>query len=258
MVGEHAGHRQRMRARFRQQGLEGFAPHEVLELILFHAIPQRNVNPLAHRLIDRFGSLNAVLEAAPEELEAVEGVGECAATLLSLFWHVNRMYQRGLNAQREKLLTPMDMRRHCLRLLEGLKEEHFYVVCVDAQTRVIRDVLVAKGTIDEVTAYPRTVAQIVLAHNAHAVILCHNHPGGTLMPSHADLSVTKQLGTMLEAINVKLMDHVLVAAGHTLSMVDCGLIVHELVDGCVRSRVADAGDEIMVRHLVERKLGKQK
>lgn len=90
MAGEHAGHRQRMRERFRAGGLEGFADHEVLELMLFYAIPQRNVNPLAHRLLDRFGTLHAVLEAPVEELMKVEGVGQYAALLLSLFSHAAR------------------------------------------------------------------------------------------------------------------------------------------------------------------------
>ena len=97
MAGEHAGHRQRMRERFRAGGLEGFADHEVLELMLFYAIPQRNVNPLAHRLLDRFGTLHAVLEAPVEELMKVEGVGQYAALLLSLFSHAARRLEMSLS-----------------------------------------------------------------------------------------------------------------------------------------------------------------
>ena len=93
MAGEHAGHRQRMRERFRTQGLDGFAPHEVLELMLFYAIPQKNVNPLAHRLLERFGTLHGVLQASVEQLMQVDGIGETAATLLSLFAHSARQLE---------------------------------------------------------------------------------------------------------------------------------------------------------------------
>ena len=120
MAGAHDGHRRRMRERFRREGLNGFADHEALELMLFYAIPQRNVNPLAHRLLDTFGSLHGVLDAPVEELQKVEGVGEYAATLLSLFSQTARRIQQSRQSQ----LTPVTNRgqaeAHCLALLGGL------------------------------------------------------------------------------------------------------------------------------------------
>ena len=131
MAGAHDGHRGRMRERFRREGLNGFADHEALELMLFYAIPQRNVNPLAHALLERFGSFHGVLEASEEELCRVEGVGEYAAVLLHLFAAVGRRVEESRAGQREKLRNRMEAQEHCRRLLAGRRQEAFYVVCLD-------------------------------------------------------------------------------------------------------------------------------
>lgn len=258
MSDEHAGHRQRMRQRFREHGLKGFAPHEVLELILFHAIPRRNVNPLAHRLLEHFGSLHAVLDAPLEALEAVEGMGENAATLLRLFSDVARM--SALSRQHEEKerasLTFGDLKRHCLSLLDGLKEEHFYVVCLDAKGRLIRDVLISKGSLSEAPAYPRQVAQTVLAHNAYAVVLCHNHPGGDEVPSDTDLTMTNELGAMLKAMEVTLYDHMIVADGRVLSMERCGLLTREKPEQ-EHSRAASGAGRTRIRHQIRKSAQKE-
>ena len=159
MAGEHAGHRQRMRERFLTGGLEGFADHEVLELMLFYAIPQRNVNPLAHRLLDRFGTLHAVLEAPVEELMKVEGVGQYAALLLSLFSHAARRLEMSRENTGKLICNRGMAEKHAVRLLQGLRTEHFYAVCLDGRMQLIADELIARGSIDEVQAYPRVVAE---------------------------------------------------------------------------------------------------
>ena len=260
MAGEHDGHRQRMRQRFQEQGLDGFAPHEVLELILFHAIPRANVNPLAHRLMDAFGSLHAVLEADVQDLMKVEGVGEKAAVLLSLFGHVDRQLEKSRSRERKKLRNREAAARHCLGLLAGLREEHLYLVCLNAQMEVVQNALIARGTLNEVPAYPRMVAEAALRANAHAVVLCHNHPGGSVVPSQADLEMTASLGQLLQSLDVMLADHVIVAGEDALSLVECGLLQHEAVGGNVLSRVADPGGELLSRDRVRaalKKKGKQ-
>ena len=250
MAGEHAGHRQRMRERFRAQGLDGFAPHEMLELMLFYAIPQKNVNPLAHRLLERFGSLHGVLQASVEQLMQVEGMGEYAATLLSLFAHASRQLEISRNQELPRLFTKGVALEHCRRLVDGLKQEHFYVVCLNAQLEVIRDVLIARGTLDEVQAYPREVARVVLESNAHSVILCHNHPGGSMVPSQADLDLTGILGNLLSSMNVELIDHVVVGRGMALSMMDHGLLTKDVSSGMMVTRVADPESATRIRHML--------
>jgi len=258
MATEHAGHRQRMRERFLADGLQGFASHEILELILFFAIPQRNVNPLAHQLINHFGSLHAVLDAPVEELEKVDGVGRYAATLLSLFSHVSRQLSMRREGEKHFIGNRRLANEHCFHLLRGLPEEHFYVVCMDAKFCLIKDVPISRGTLNEVPAYPRLVAEAVLRHNAHAVVLCHNHPGGSELPSQQDVEITQQLGLMLSSLGVVLADHVIVSGKGAFSMVSHGLITHEASNNSVQAKVADSANEIRIRHTLAKQQEKSK
>ena len=254
MAGEHAGHRLRMRQRFRESGLDGFAPHEVLELALFYAIPQRNVNPLAHSLLERFGSLHGVLDAPVEELQKVDGMGEYAATLLSLFAQVARRLEQSRSGQRETISTRKAAEDHCVRLLSGLKQEQFYAVCLNGQMQLLGDALIARGSLSEAVAYPRLVAEAALRYNAHSVVLCHNHPGGSLVPSHQDMELTRTLAQLLESIEVRLADHIIVADGKALSMVRHGLIQQNSVQDGLVTRVADSSGEVLIRSRLQKAL----
>ena len=252
MAGEHAGHRQRMRERFIRQGLEGFAPHEILELLLFYAIPRQNTNPLAHRLIDHFGSLHGVLEAPVEELMKVEGVGESAAVLLSLFFHTARQLEFSREKALELISNRMEAEAHCRRLLNGLKQEHLYAVCLNGQMGVISDVLIAKGTISEVPAYPRLVVEAALRHNAHAVVMCHNHPGGQLVPSQVDVESTYAISHLLAGIGITLADHIIVSNGQTLSMNSEGYLAHVL-PGQEQVQAASSAGQVRIAHELAKK-----
>ncbi len=241
---EHDGHRKRMRERYRSQGLAGFAPHEILELLLFYAIPQKNVNPLAHTLIDRFGTLYGVLHATPEQLMQTEGVGEYAATLITLFANVSKIAELTRGAGREKLSTRKAAVNYCCRLLEGEKRELFYAVCLNGQMEILAAVLIAKGSLSDVPAYPRIVMDAVLTHNAHGVLLCHNHPGGSIAPSQADLDATATLSRLLGEIEVTLVDHLIVANGEAFSMVRNGFIRQQATPSGIAVRVADSAGEV--------------
>ena len=256
-MGVHDGHRQRKKDQFRQQGLESFADHEALELLLFYAIPQRDVNPLAHRLMDRYGSLHAVLEADVGELVRVEGVGEYAASLLSLFSHVDRRLEQSRSQQKKRLVNRAACCAYCVSLLAGLRQEHLYLLCLNAQLEILHTALIARGSLNEVVAYPRLVAEAALRANAHSVILCHNHPGGSAIPSQQDLDMTASLVRMLQGLEITLVDHVVVAGEDALSMVECGLLRHESLNGVLHSRVADPGGEIMIRERVRQHLQKK-
>ena len=216
---EHDGHRRRMRARYAKQGLEGFAGHEVLELLLFYAIPQKNVNPVAHELLERFGSLSGVLQAEPEQLRKVDGIGEYAAVYLSLFAKVARYAQLEKAGARVAIPNRGAAEEYCINLLAGERHEVFYAICMDAQMRVLHNALIAKGSLSGVPAYPRLVAEAALNHNAHSVLLCHNHPGGSPGPSQADVESTRRLGVLLHGMEVKLADHIIVADERAFSMV---------------------------------------
>ena len=218
----HDGHRRRLRDRFRLEGLEGFAPHEVLELLLFYARARGDVNPLAHRLLEVFGSLKGVLEAPVEQLCAVEGVGEETATLISLMVPMFRRYEMCLCEDAKRLAHYSDVQTYCRALLTGLRKERFYVISISTQMKVLGQRIVGEGSLSEVPAYPRLVVETALNHNAYGVILCHNHPGGDAVPSIGDVDVTRELETVLARLGIALMDHIIVADSGTYSMVQHG------------------------------------
>ena len=214
----HQGHRTRLRQRYLAQGLEAFQPHEALELLLFYAIPRRDTNLLAHRLLKRFGSLNAVLSARPEELIQVEGVGEHTAVLLSLVKPLAGLAQRGKAGNLPLLRTNQDLRDYCLHLPFEPGKETFYLLCLDAQWRVLRAVPLFTGTIDMVSVHARVVVETALRHHAYSVLAVHNHPSNVSKPSQADIEITQSLRAALEAVDIPLIDHIIVSDGRTFSM----------------------------------------
>ncbi len=224
----HEGHRQRLRDRFLQDGLDGFAPHEVLELLLCYAIPQRNVNPLAHELLSYFGSLHAVFDATPEQLLKVEGIGPYAAAFLHLIAPLCRRIEISRMGQKPRLQNRKDAQAYCMNLLSGFHHEHFYLLALDAKMQLLGTVLIGKGSLSEVPAYPRLAVEAAIKYNAHSVVLCHNHPGGSTDPSDADLQATFRLVEVLSGIEVLVMDHIIVAGGQTSSMVQMGYIRHAI------------------------------
>lgn len=214
----HEGHRRRLRERFRLEGLEHFSPHEVLELMLFYARARGDVNPLAHRLLDTFGSLKGVLEAPMDQLTAVDGVGEETAAFISLMVPLFRRYELCLCEKAQRLSNYRQVQEYCQALLTGLRKERFYVICLSTQMKLLGRRIVAEGSLSEVPAYPRLVVETALNQNAAGVILCHNHPGGEAIPSMGDVDATRALESMLAPLGVALMDHVIVADGATYSM----------------------------------------
>ncbi len=218
----HAGHRRRLRERFRLEGLEGFAPHEVLELLLCYGRARGDVNPMAHALLDAFGSLKGVLEATPQQLMTVPGVGEEVATLISLCVPLFRRYTLCLNEERRLIRSTEEARQYCTALLAGQRQERFYAVCLGANRAVLGRRLIAEGTVGEVAAYPRLVVETALNLNAHGVIVCHNHPDGAAEPSPEDLTATHHLSRILAALDIALLDHVIVAGASACSLAERG------------------------------------
>lgn len=214
----HAGHRRRLRERFRAQGLAGFAEHEVLELLLTYAIAQRDVNPMAHALLEQFGSLGAVLEADVDELMRVEGVGERTATLIALIPELFGCYQRSLMGERPSIFNFEDAAAYCASLFYGAHEERIYLICLDQSGRVIHPALLRRGTLDRVSIYPREVVQLALRHHAYGVLLAHNHPSGIAQASPADERVTRTIGKALALVGVNLVDHLVLCGGEAYSL----------------------------------------
>ncbi len=226
----HTGHRGRMRERFRQESLDGFAAHEVLELLLFYAKPRGDVNPLAHRLLDTFGGLQGVLEAGTEQLCQVDGVGLETATLLSMMLPLFRRYSLACCGLKPILSNTAEIREYCTALLRGLRNERLYVLCVSPSMSLVGQRMIAEGSLNEVEAYPRLVAETALNHNAWGVILCHNHPGASSEPSFADKVLTCELNETLARLGVRLMDHIIVGDDGSCSLRRDGIFEPPLQD----------------------------
>jgi len=208
----HAGHRKRLKMRFLKEGLDSFEDHQALELLLFQAIPRFDTNPIAHRLIQRFGSFSAVLEADPKDLASVEGVGENAAVFLSMIPQITRRYFHDrVKHSRKPLNNSESAAEYLVPLMAGRSEEVFYVICLDSQLRVLYPALISEGTVKDALVHPRHVAEAAVRHKAASVILAHNHPAGSVKPSTHDHKLTRNLVQALGGINVHVVDHIIVA-----------------------------------------------
>ncbi len=219
----HSGHRQRLKERFLRDGLDNFEEHQALELLLFYGIPQRDTNPIAHELIERFGSLSGVLEAKPEELEQVPYVGENVTTLFRLITEISRYYQVN-SAMREKILTTIyDCGRYLVPFFYGRQHETVFLLCLDAKCKVLACKKVGQGSINSASVSVRQIVETALKYNASAVILAHNHPSGLALPSREDVQTTRRVAAALDAVEVELTDHIVVADGDWVSLVQSGL-----------------------------------
>ena len=218
----HDGHRQRMKDRFRKEGLDHFDELHVLELLLFYAVPRRDTNPIAHALLDRFDSLPQVLEAAPEELQKVDGVSENTAVFLSLIASVTRYYlvSRGSNIQ--SLDTLDKCGAYILPRFCGLHNEVVYLLCLDAKCKVLSCKKLGEGSVNSAAVPIRKIVETALQCNATTVILAHNHPAGIAVPSADDLYATRKVAEALRAVEIRLQDHLVVAEDDYVSMTQSG------------------------------------
>lgn len=216
--GIHKGHRGRLRARFLNEGLDGFEDHQVLELLLFHVFSRKDTNPVAHLLMQRFGSLSAVLEADPKDLTAVEGMGPNSAAFLGMIPEVTRRYFLDrVKHTRRPLNNSEAAAEYLVPLLAGRSEEVFYAICLDSRLRVLYPALISEGTVKDALVHPRLVVEAAVRHKASSLILAHNHPSGSASPSHHDQKITQRLVQALGSIDIKVSDHVIVAGDQIYS-----------------------------------------
>ncbi|MGI6120564.1 MAG: RadC family protein [Desulfosporosinus sp.] len=220
----HEGHRSRLKNRFLEEGLDGFEDHQILELLLFYAIPRKDINELAHSLINKYGSLSGVLEADHKDLAKTPGLGVNSAILLTLIPSLARIYLKDRWGTRPILDSTVKAGKYALTLFAGRTYEVFYVICLDAQHKVIHPALVFEGTIDQAPVYPRLIVETALRHKAHSVILAHNHPGGSSTPSPQDVEVTKIIKAALEQISITVLDHIIAAGEKYASCAERGLL----------------------------------
>lgn len=218
----HDGHRQRMKERFLSEGLDNFSDIQVLELLLFYAVPRQDTNPIAHELLSRFGSLAQVLETPVSELEKVKGVGHSAAILLSLVTELGRHYQVDKMMQTRVLTTVEECGRYLVPRFFGRRNETVFLLCLDAKCKVLGCVEVGEGSVNSAGVPVRRIVETALAYNATTVVLAHNHPSGLALPSGEDVQTTHRVAAALNAVEIALADHIVVADEDFVSIVQSG------------------------------------
>lgn len=207
----HKGHRERMRKRFLTEGGEGFADHELLEMLLYSAVPRGDTNALAHKMIQEFGSLEMLLESDAVEISKRCGVKESTSVLICLPMELMRRYHQAKWKNPVEIDSVQKAGAYAVDLLGDYHYERFYMLCLDNKRRMIHCSLISEGTVSEALVHPRMVVEAALKYRAASVILMHNHPGGTNKPSFADVELTAKLRKILYEIDIEVADHIIVA-----------------------------------------------
>lgn len=223
-MGIHDGHRERMRESFRKDGLAGFSAIAALELLLGYAIPRRDTNPIAHALLDRFGSLQEVFDASEQELCEVEGIGPNTAVLIRLIPQIMRKSAVDRASEKRYLLSTQDVKDYLAPYCLYERDEVAFMLCLDTQRRVIKCLELSRGVVNNVNIDIRRVLELALKHKASAVILAHNHPDGPAKNSREDDMVTRQVYQSLKAVGIVLIDHLIVAPDACISYRDSGAL----------------------------------
>ena len=207
------GHRERLRQKLAENGLDGFLPHEILELLLTYAIPRKDTKPLAWALLKKFGSLAGVFDADEKQLREVDGIGEHAAQFIKLIRAVFKLYSFEQVREKVAIHSPQQVIEYCKASLADRKEECLELIFLSVRNTIIGTQMVATGLIDRVAISPRKVVECALAASASAIILVHNHPSGDATPSKEDIALTKEIIQAAALFHIRVHDHIIIGAG---------------------------------------------
>lgn len=218
------GHRKRLRERLRRGGHMALHDYELLELILFRALPRRDVKPLARNLLDRFGDLSGVLSATDARLLEVTGIGQEVITEFRLIEAVALNFRQSRIMQKPALANWNQMINYCRTKIAEKNREEFHVLFLDKKNHIIADELMGSGTVDHAPVYPREVIKRALELSASALILVHNHPSGDPTPSKADIDMTNKLYALASQYNIVVHDHLIIGRVDEVSFKNLGLL----------------------------------
>lgn len=220
----HSGHRERMRSRLLQSGIDSFQDHELIEMLLYYIQPRGDTNEKAHKLLNEFGSLSMLINADSADLQRRCQINENGAVFFTIVKEILRRFDSE-RWKPKKLIDSSDIAGEYAKfLLSHEKIECFYVMCLDSQSRLISSALISMGTVNETHVYTRSIVEAAIKFNARSIILAHNHPGGSLMPTSSDVETTVNIIKALNMIDIIVADHIIVAGNEYLSMSDKGLV----------------------------------
>jgi len=209
----YTGHRERLRKKFLQSGPSAFHDHEILEFLLTYAIPRKDTKRLAWDILKRFGTFSRVLDAKPEDLITIDGIGENSAVFFPLLREAMRRYYLGKLLKKDAVKCPRDVLKYCEASLEGEPDEIFEVLYLSVRNKVMSSERLFTGTIDRTAVYPRKVIEKALKNKAAGLIFAHNHPSGEVSPSREDEIMTKELNEAAKAVGITVHDHIIIGVG---------------------------------------------
>jgi DNA repair protein RadC len=217
-------HRKRMKKKFTASGVDAFHDYEVLELLLFYAIPRKDLKPLAKDLLKKFGTLKGVMDASIHDLEGITGVSTHTAVLIKLIRDMGSLYLKEKAKEKPQITCTRELLDYCRTAIGGLKDERFCVIYLDAQNKITGMETIQEGIVNQAVVYPRKVLENAIAQKASAIILVHNHPSGHVKPSDADIKLTKTIRDTARMLDILVHDHVIVGENRFFSFREEGLM----------------------------------
>jgi len=223
----HEGHRERLKQQFKNDNysIDKWQEHNILELLLFYSVPRVDTNETAHRLLNKFGSLAGILDASPDSLLSVDGVGSNSAVFLKLLPQIFSLYldQKLKEDKSKNDMTDIDSRKSFfIPKFFGYSYEAVFIACLDNKNRVIACEKLFSGSVNSSNVSFRMIIEYAIRNSASGIIIAHNHPNGTALPSYQDVLLTKQLNDALFPVSIKLLDHIIVSENDASSLRELG------------------------------------
>lgn len=220
----HKDHRQRVRNKFVKYGLEVFSEHEVLEMLLFYSISRKDTNAIAHRLIDKFGTLEGVLKADYSDLIDVEGISDVSASLIMFNRELNQYIRTTSFKKKTDLSTAIKMGRFCANYFREHTEENFIVLSLDGHRKLLCVDVISRGSETETAYYPRKILKAAIKNKSANIVVSHNHPGGSVEPSSNDVAITEKLSELMQDVGINVIDHIICSGDRFTSMFNRGYL----------------------------------
>ncbi len=222
---DYKDHRERLKKKYRESGIDAFLDYEAVELLLCYAIPQGDVKSCAKELLRTFGSIKGIMDAEMADLLKVKGIGLHSAVLLKLVKDLGVLYLKQQAMEKPQITCTSELLNYCKTVLGGLKDEQFRVIFLDAQNRIIDDEPIQEGIVNQAVVYPRKVLEKALKRKASAIILLHNHPSGHIRPSDADIRLTRTIQETAKVLDILVHDHIIIGENRFFSFREEGMMV---------------------------------
>ena len=220
----HDGHRERLRKKFLTNGIESFAEHEIIEMLLFYVIPRKNTNELAHVLLNQFGSISNILETPFNSLKSVQGLGENGACFIKFILNLIRIYsEEKENMPKNNSVTRKNLAKILSKKFLGRTDEIIAIMLIDAKKQILHTCIINQGSFNKVELNIRKIIELVVVFNAVGILIAHNHPSGVAIPSREDIQTTQKLQSIFNTMNIEFIDHIIVADSDYISLKDCNI-----------------------------------